>query len=200
MQQAFGSSAAVVGAFKELRAAAQARGLPGVYIAGGFFAGYDASSQNGSFPNLSAAVADGYDAVTMYNYSVSGVNGTQPFSILSDAGQWIWAQGALKSPLPFIPVAMDGWDARPWNEGDVWFSRSPQDVSRFISDAINWAEENPQLRPEPSPAPPLVLIEAWNEVREGSYLVPTVGDGTAYGDALAAMLATAAAQARAYSQ
>jgi len=200
MQQAFGSSAAVAGAFNELRAAAQARGLPGVYIAGGFFAGYDPSSQNGSFPDLSAAVADGYDAVTMYNYWVSGVNGTQPFSILSDAGQLIWAQGALKSPLPFIPVAMDGWDARPWNEGHVWFTRSPQDVSRFVSAAVNWAGSNPQLQPEPSPAPPLVLIEAWNEVAEGSYLVPTIGDGTSYGDALAAMLATPAARARARAQ
>jgi len=34
----------------------------------------------------------------------------------------------------------------------------------------------------------LVLIEAWNEFGEGSYVIPTVGDGTSYGDALAATL------------
>jgi hypothetical protein len=34
-----------------------------------------------------------------------------------------------------------------------------------------------------------VLIEGWNELAEGSYLVPTVGDGKAYGEALARVLA-----------
>lgn len=188
MRQTFGSSASVASAFNQLRAAAEAHGLAGVYIAGGIFAGYDPSSQNGSFPDLSMVEADGYDAVTLYNYSVGTVSGMQPFSILSDAGQWVWAQAVLQSPLPFIPVAADGWDARPWSEGDVWFSRSPQDVAGFVSAAISWANSSPQLRPEPSPMPPIVLIEAWNEVGEGSYLIPTVGDGTSYGDALAAML------------
>ena len=36
----------------------------------------------------------------------------------------------------------------------------------------------------------LVLLEAWNELGEGSYLVPTVGDGTSYTDSLAATLTT----------
>jgi hypothetical protein len=190
MRQAFGSSASVANAFGQLRAAAQAKGLPGVYIAGGIFGGYDPTRQSGSFPDLSLAIADGYDVLTMYNYSVSGVSGMQPFSILSDGAHWIWAQGALKSPLPFIPVAMDGWDARPWNEGNVWFSRSPQAASALVRDAITWANSNPRLRPEPSTVPPIVLVEAWNELGEGSFLVPTFGDGTSYGDALAAMLQT----------
>jgi hypothetical protein len=133
-------------------------------------------------------VADGYDAVTIYNYPFGTVNGAQPFSVLSGAGHWIWGQGVLKSPLPFIPVAMDGWDPRPWNEGNVWFSRSPQEVSTFVSHAMTWADSNPTLRPEPSPSPPIMLIEAWNEFGEGSHLLPTAGEGTSYGDALAAML------------
>ncbi len=137
---------------------------------------------------MSIAVTDGYDAVTMYNYPVFSLSGSHPFSLLSDAGHWIWSQGASKSPVPFIPVAMDGWDPRPWNEGHVWFSRGPQEVAAFVNDAIRWADSNPQLRPEPSPTPPLVLIEAWNEFGEGSHLLPTVGEGTGYGDALAAIL------------
>ena len=188
MRSAFGSSAAVVSAFNQLRSAAMAQGLPGVYIAGCFGATYDATTQIGSFPDLSIAVTDGYDAVTMYNYPVFSLSGSQPFSLLSDAGHWIWSQGASKSPVPFIPVAMDGWDPRPWNEGHVWFSRGPQEVAAFVNDAIAWADSNPQLRPEPSPTPPLVLIEAWNEFGEGSHLLPTVGEGTGYGDALALIL------------
>jgi hypothetical protein len=188
MRQAFGSSAAVSQAFNQLRAAAQAAGLPGVYIAGGILAGYDHNTQSGSFPDTSSTVADGYDALTFYNYSFGTDSGEEPFSVLSEAGEWVWSQAATESPLPFIPAAMDGWDPRPWAEGNVWFDRSPQDVSSFAGDAIIWANSNPQLRPEPLPTPPLVLLEAWNELGEGSYLVPTVGDGTSYTDSLAATL------------
>jgi hypothetical protein len=194
LEQALGSSAAVAASLNQLRAAAQAQGLPGVYIVGGLDASYDPSTQSLNL-DLSIAPADGYDAIGMYNYAVTGISGLQPFSTLSDGMQAIWAQAALTSPLPFIPVAMDGWDARPSNEGDVWFSRTPQDVAGFVSAAITWADSNPSLRPEPAPAPPLVLIEAWNELGEDSILVPTVGDGTSYGDSLAAMLVTQAGNA-----
>jgi hypothetical protein len=188
MREAFGSSASVAAAFDQLRAAAVAQGLPGVYIAAGILPGYDPTRRDGFFPDLSMTLAEGYDAITMYNYSMSGVSGAQPFSILSDGGQWVLAQAARRSPLPFIPVAIAGADGRPWNQARVWFSRTPRDVAGGVGDAITWAHSNPRLRPERAPAPPLVLIEAWNELGEGSYLVPTVGDGTSYGDALAAML------------
>jgi hypothetical protein len=192
MRQAFGSSAAVADAFNELRAAARAQGLAGVYIVGGFFAGYDPIHQYGFFPDLSTAQTEGYDAVSMYTWSFGEVGGEQPFSVLAEAGQWVWGQAALNSALPFIPTAMAGWDARPWYEPPVWFRRSPREVTDHVCAAITWANSNPQLSPEPSPGPPLVFIVAWNELGEGNYLVPTVGDGTSYGDALAAMLATQA--------
>jgi hypothetical protein len=204
MRQAFGSSAAVGAALSQLRAAAQAHGLPGVYIVGGFGVPDGSSGQDGLFPDLSVALADGYDAISMYGYPFAPpvVNGMVPFSSLEDAGQWIWTQAVSKSPLPFIPVAMTGWDPRPWNEREsptndlMWFSRSPQDVATFVGDAITWAESYPQLRSEPSPVPPLVMMEAWNELGEGSFLTPTVGDGTSYGDSLAAMLGAAPTRSR----
>lgn len=189
VRQAFGSSAAVSSAFKQLRAAALSTGLPGVYIAGGISAGYDHNTQSGVFPETSAAMADGYDALTIYAYSWFGtVTGEQPFSVLSESGKWIWSQASSKSTLPFVPVAMDGWDPRPWSGENVWFNRSPQDVSSFVNEAIAWTSSNPQLRPEPDPIPPLILIEAWNELGEGSYMIPTDDDGTSYGDSLAATL------------
>ncbi len=204
MRQAFGSSTAVSAALNQFRAAAQAHGLAGVYIVGGFGAPDGSSGQDGFFPDIDEALGDGYDAVSMYNYPYTPpvVNGMLPFSNLSDAGKWIWSQGAVKSPVPFIPVSMTGWDPRPWNEREfwtndlVWFSRSPQEVTPFVEDAITWAESNPKVRAEPSPAPPIVLMEAWNEMGEGSYLTPTVGDGTSYGDSLAAMLATPSTRSR----
>jgi hypothetical protein len=124
----------------------------------------------------------------MYGYAVAGRTGLQPFSVLSSVGQWVWAQVAQESPLPFIPVVRDGWDERPIKTDGLWYSRSPEDVAGFVKTAITWADTHPKLRPEAPPAPPMVLIEAWNELSEGSFIVPTVGAGTSFGDALAAML------------
>jgi len=205
MRQAFGSATAVNGALNQLRAAAQARGLAGVYMVGGFGVPDGSSGQDGLFPDLTMAFVDGYDAVSLYGYPFAppAINGMLPFSSLSGAGEWIWSQGVLKSPVPFIPVSMTGWDPRPWDEREfltndlMWFSRSPQDVTTFVSNAITWAESNPQLRAEPSPVPPIVLMEAWNELGEGSYITPTVGDGSSYGDSLAAMLAAPPIHSRA---
>jgi hypothetical protein len=204
MRQAFGSALAVGSALNQLRAAAQAHGLAGVYIVGGFGVPDGSSGQDGLFPDLSMAFVDGYDAVSMYGYPFAppAINGMLPFSSLSGAGEWIWSQGVLKSSVPFISVSMTGWDPRPWDEREfltndlMWFSRSPQEVTTFVSDAITWAESNPQLRPEPSPAPPLVLMEAWNELGEGSFVTPTVADGTSYGDSLATMLAAPPTRSR----
>lgn len=196
MRQVFGTSAAVAGALAQLRAAAQAKGLAGVYIVGGFGTPDGTMGQASLSDGFSIAQADGYDAIALYNYPFAppAVNGMLPFSTLSEAGQWTWNQATLSSPLPFIPTAMAGWDPRPWNEtegitGDLmWYSRTPADVATFVQDAITWTAANSQLRPEPAPTPPLVLIEAWNEFGEGSHMIPTAGDGTTYGDAVAAML------------
>ncbi len=188
MRTTFGSSANVAAAFNQLRAAARSAGLPGVYIMGDIQAGYDHNTQSGSFPDLSAAVADGYDGLTIYNWSFGTDSGLQPFSVLTEAGQCIWSQASLQSRLPFVPVSMTGWDPRPWSEGSVWFTRTAQDVTGFLDSAIKWTAQNPTLAPEPSPNPPIILMEAWNEFGEGSHILPTVEDQTAYGDALAQYL------------
>jgi Glycosyltransferase WbsX len=197
MHQVFGSSAAVVSAFDQLRKAAQAQGLPGVYIVGGFFACYDPNTHGlGAFSDLSIAATDGYDAVTLYGFGLCIVTGEQPFSLLLDANQWVWSQVVLTSPVPYMPLVVSGQDARANGTALTWSPRTPQDFVSFVNSVITLAESNPQLRPEPTPAPPLVVIGAWNELLEGSYIVPTVRDGTSYGDALAAMLATRTSSTR----
>jgi Glycosyltransferase WbsX len=184
------------GLLEQLRASAVADGLPGVYIVGGVGIPVSTIEPNSLAGGFSQARADGYDAVGLYNYpySTTSVNGMLPFSALSDIGHRIWNEATLSGALPFIPTAMAGWDPRPWDETQpitkdlMWYERTPQDVATLLQDAIAWASANPQLRPEPAPAPPLVLIEAWNEFGEGSHFLPNSGDGTSYGDAVAAML------------
>jgi uncharacterized protein (TIGR03437 family) len=207
MRQAFGSSAAVNVALNQVRAAGKAAGFPGVFIVGGFGTFDGSSGIDGLFPDLSMAKADGYDAATIYASGFDlplAANGEQPFSEMADVSHWIWSQGAAKSPVAFIPVVTDGLDPRPnfqyagWETGrpEFWVTRTPQDVASLTNDAITWAESNPQVRAEPTPAAPIVLIGAWNELAGGAYIVPTAGDGTSYGDALGAMLATPPSQLR----
>jgi hypothetical protein len=196
MRQIFGTSAAVGTALAQLRATAQAQGLAGVYVVGGFGVPDGTLGQPSLTGGFDIAQQDGYDAVAFYGYPFAPMPapGPLPFSQLSAAGQWTWDQAAQYSALPFIPTAMSGWDPRPWNEteattGDLmWYTRTPQEFSGFVASAITWTFSNPQLRPEPDPTPPLVLIEAWNEFGEGSHFLPTAGDGSAYGQALTVML------------
>jgi hypothetical protein len=205
MRVTFGSSAATVAAFNELRAAAQAKGLPGVYIVGDIFVSAGASGIDGLFPDLSSALADGYDAVSMYGNAIEApldTSGEQPFTGLADVAKWIWNEAGLKSPLAFIPLAPDGDDPRS-PEADhfsdrplYWFKRAPEDVATLVADGITWAESNSRVRPEPLPAPPVLFIGTWNELGNGAYLVPTLDDGTSYGDALASMLASPASRVR----
>jgi hypothetical protein len=204
LRDTFGSSAAVRAALDSLRSQAQAAGLPGVYVVGGLQAPRIDQRAALASAVISAYQAEGYDAVTLYNYPGTPLPapGGLPFSALADAGRWIWDGEATYGSLAFIPVAAAGWDPRPWNELDpslgyvVYYSRTPAQVAALTSDAIDWAEGHPRLRTEPAPAPPLVLLEAWNEVGEGSYLLPTVGEGRAYGDALAAALTPGPSKAR----
>src|SRR5260370_12981711 len=136
LRNVFGSSTAVAAAFNQLRTAAQAHGLPGVYIVGGFGVPDGSSGQDGLSPDLTMAFVDGYDAVSMYGYPFAppAVNGVLPFSSLSDAGKWIWSQGAAKSPVPVIPVSMTAWDPLPWNERE-YYTHDPMRVRRTPQDA-----------------------------------------------------------------
>jgi hypothetical protein len=142
-------------------------------------------------------VADGYDAVSIYDYAgglanLGTLSGLQPFSTLADTGSWFWSEASSRSLLPLIPVVQSGFDPRaqppPSPATNFWVTTTPQDVTSFVTNAITWADSNPAIRPEPAPAPPIVLINAWNEM--ASWMVPTVGAGTSVGDALAASLAT----------
>jgi Glycosyltransferase WbsX len=192
----FGSDSAVRKALGQFREAARAQGLAGVYVVGGFGIEDGTMGQDTLMQGFEMAQADGYDAAAFYNYPFAprAVNGKLPFSTLSEAGHWTWNQAEDFGSLAFIPTAMAGWDPRPWDEvepntGDLmWYSRTPAEVATFLEEAIAWANSNPQIRPQPAPAPPLVLIEAWNEFGEGSYILPTTGNGFSYGNAIADML------------
>jgi hypothetical protein len=205
MHSDLGSAAAVRAHFDELRASASDAGLGGVYLIAGLYITDGAVEQDGLFPDLSAVAADGYDAVSTYGLAPSvplNAVGAQPFQVLADTVQWTWTQAALKSPVAVVPLAMTGGDSRALSadhepgRGVYWFDSRPEDVASSLAATIDLAEANPRVRPEPSPGPPLLLLQGWNELSNGAYLVPTVADGTSYGDAIGRVLASPPARTR----
>jgi hypothetical protein len=163
--------------------------LPGVFLVGGVYVdhGFD-------WGRLSGLLSRGrYDAVTQYAYpGAPGVrSGERSYRQLMASAEQSWDRFAEASPIPYIPDVMAGWDPRPWNErvdGRLfWYRRTPSRFEQFVRDSLRWSAANPGavVRGERRP---LVLIEAWNELGEGSYIVPTVGTCHSYGRALARAL------------
>jgi len=187
MLKQFGGRSGVRRALDVVREVARAHGLRGVFIVGGVSVGPDFAWDSVA-PLL---VGDGYDAFTQYAYpAAAGLHdGRRPYRELVEAGTRNWDQfGQAKSPA-YIPSVMVGWDPRPWNErieGHLWwFDRTAAEVGAFVRRAIDWVRANPSMRVEPASQTPLVLLEAWNELGEGSYVVPTVGTCHRYGEAVA---------------
>jgi hypothetical protein len=197
-RQQMGGTAGVNAALAALREAAQRHGLPGVFVVGGRYTAYGNIE---CFPQCDAT--DGgpnglrlehYDALSEYNSAGTPVprGGSRPYRELTSAVEDEWRRFAQLSPFPWIPSVTDGWDPRPWDERPFgylfWFTRTPAEVAAFVQDAIAWLRDDPSMRVGAASAPPLVLIEAWNELGEGSFLIPTEQDRYGYGRALASIL------------
>ncbi len=179
MEKTWGSPAKTAEAWQQLQTIAHKAGLPGVYVAACTLPG-----PKYGWPDLNRTVQEGYDAFTGYNYpGVAGtVKGSNPYSLLYNGSLDIFNMFAHDGRRPFLPVIMTGWDPRPWHETDFWYRRSPQEFARLVQAGLNWWQQNPGVRVEKNR--PVLLVEAWNELGEGSYILPTQKNGFSYLNAL----------------
>lgn len=67
-----------------------------------------------------------------------------------------------------------------------WYERTPGELRAFVAQAVEYERAHPTMRV--LGRQPLIFVEAWNELGEGSYVMPTRGDGGAYARALRAGL------------
>lgn len=195
-RQQMGGSSGVNQAIDTLQQAAKQHGLPGIFVVGDRGTDYGNSQ---CFPVCDATdggpnglVTEHYDALSAYNYPlvIPPTRGARPYNDVVAGEEQAWSTIAQKSPFPYIPSVMTGWDPRPWDEeffGTTleWFTRTPVGVGGFLSDAIAWVGAHPSMQVEPTPTPPVVLVEAWNELGEGATVLPTADDGYSYGQAIA---------------
>lgn len=140
------------------------------------------------------AAQEGYDAVTAYNWPHLGMSGQgnwAPFAALIDGYHRQWEHLRQHSPVPLWPVPVSGgWDSRPWHgEANlVRFGRTPALFRQHLLAAKQFLA---QTAPGPFPNNWL-LIEAWNEWGEGSYIEPHQEFGFGYLDAIRDVFTSAA--------
>jgi hypothetical protein len=196
-----GGAAGVNAAIATLQETARRHGLPGVFVVGGRYLNWTSEQcfpkcldTDGDFP------LEHYDAITefSYPYILEPRDGPRPYSDVAAAIKRMWDVIAQRSPFPHIPSVMAGFDARPmilagqiqppdqggWpllNGHETWFETTPADVGGLVRDAVSWVQAHPSMRVEPAPAPPVVLIQSWNELQEGAILLPTDHDGYSMG-------------------
>ncbi|OJV89724.1 MAG: hypothetical protein BGO34_00255 [Bacteroidia bacterium 44-10] len=122
----------------------------------------------------------GFTHSTHYNVTSGYADGSEEHSFqeLIDRAKPRW-KGTKEQP--YIPTINAGWDKRPWegpdglnNQKAGWYfpDSSPELFKSFLTDAIQWMDNNPTKTTKER----IVLIYAWNELGEGGYLVPTKGD------------------------
>ncbi len=159
-------------AFEVMREECRKAGLPGLYLVA-------------CVGNARQVEGENYDAVTAYNWPGLGVSGSDnkaPYSSLVPAYHDHWSQLLKEDSLPILLPLSGGWDSRPWH-GDsslVRYGRSPELFKQHLQDARNFLETNSTN----SRVLPSILIEAWNEWGEGSYIEPHKEFGFGYLDAI----------------
>jgi hypothetical protein len=164
-----GSSSQALDAARQLAVSA---GFKGIY-----FLAASSPSQAVQFGN------DGYDAVSTYSYAAAGTSDPDesPYSEMVSGYIDYWDQTLADSPIPFVIPTSPGFDLRPWAYFDA-----PWELVRTGSTPSLFENmlQSAKMLMDSGKAPPVFVVEAWNELGEGSYVEPTTGTGFAYLDAI----------------
>ncbi|MBM4083021.1 MAG: hypothetical protein FJ278_25155, partial [Planctomycetes bacterium] len=173
LQEDMGSDAVRV-AFEKMRARCRERGLPGLYLT---------ACGNTQLSFLKVRQQEGYDGVTSYNWPRAGMKADEvraPYDALVDAYPALWKEALDANLVKLMPVPLcGGWDSRPWH-GPGALARlgmNPDNFKRHCADAKRLIDER-KIQPK------MVIVEAWNEWGEGSYIEPHKQFGFGYLDAI----------------
>jgi len=126
----------------------------------------------------------GADAISAY--AVQCGHEHAPYAELAACARRFWDQCAA-TQSEVVPIVMSGWDRRPRVEKPVpwepwqkpgeglenyYRTPTPDELARHLEDALRWTVRHPHAA-----AARTVLIYAWNEIDEGGWLLPTLGEG-----------------------
>jgi hypothetical protein len=149
---------------------AKSAGYAGIYFVGGVSAGDLAYTY---------APANGYNALTAYNYNFykPGIY-SHSYAELDLGYKDQWNAILQGSPLPYFIPMTAGWNRKPWGGStDPLHDNSvstPQTFLQHINDAKT------MMNAYPSKTLKTGMICCWNEFGEGSVIQPTTKYGTQY--------------------
>lgn len=129
-------------------------------------------------------VDDGADAISSYA-AVTSPTTTETYQDLVTFAENFWAS-EKSTGSNTIPTVMTGWDNRPmkvapqlsWypidsNMNLYYQAGTPAQIAAHLADGLNFVKNNPTVDPANT-----LVIYAWDEILEGGWLIPTLGDGT----------------------
>jgi len=133
----------------------------------------------------------GFDAISQYALPGGTPQGT-PFKNIAASALNYWEVSA-NAGVKMVPIVPTGWDPRPRTETPPpWLYEGPehfiqptaQELQAYMRSAVQWTCNNAKAAEAQT-----MLIYAWNESSEnGAALIPNLGNGTLYVDALSAVL------------
>jgi len=126
----------------------------------------------------------GINSITTYNWTGSGI----------DEDYIKWGERAMSLQhkwdsllhIPYIPNVSIGWDNTPrypmeGKESVVHYNNSPESFAAYLQKARDYVRNHPEQ-------PRLIIVNAWNEWVEGSYLEPDMRWGYGYLEAIAKVM------------
>jgi hypothetical protein len=160
-----------------LREETKKAGFPDLHLQTTF--GWGSFLSDEAAKNLNKRInALGFNSVTLYN--MGGFN--QDYVVYGTNGVKIWGQWDSALDVPFFPCVSTGWDDTPrfpdkGKKGIVHINNSPESFAALLFKAKEYADNHPEQ-------PKLLVINAWNEWVEGSYLLPDIKYGFGYLEAV----------------
>lgn len=154
---------------KRANSKAQSKGLKGIY----FVLTANGMPNNELEDWLRQA---GFAAYTAWNYAETKGGRIADYNLMVDVYlEYYRAAAKTRKRIPYIVPASPGWDSRPWSGSGavVRNDPTPEKFERMLLGAK-------KLLDDPMTAPKVLMIEAWNEFGEGSYVEPTKKWGYRY--------------------
>jgi hypothetical protein len=160
-----------------LREETKKAGFPDLHLQATF--GWGSFLSDEAAKNLNRQINSlGFNSVTLYN--MGGFN--QDYVVYGTNGIKIWEQWDSALDVPFFSCVSTGWDDTPrfpdkGKKGIVHINNSPESFAALLMKAKEYADNHPEQ-------PKFMVINAWNEWVEGSYLLPDMKYGFGYLEAV----------------
>lgn len=178
LMESFGNSAEETRkALDYFRDETKKAGFPGLHIQ--YNQGGGSMLSDAAANQLSTRIKTmGFDSVSMYN--MGGMN--EDYLVHGANAIKIRERMDAVLDVPVFPTVSIGWDDTPRFPSKgmshvVHYHNTPQSFAAFLSKAKQYADSHPEQ-------PKLIMVNAWNEWVEGSYLLPDALNGFGYLEAV----------------